>query len=108
MRIDLFIQDVSLGLTHQAWLIEGQFYQYTLKKNLMNQMLKSSIRMLLKFIEKKAHTIYRSLYNYHYTQTQKKKKKNRWTKTQFFEGKKSIYISLLKYQETPLRKTLGV
>ena len=55
--------------------------------------------MLLKFIEKKAHTIYRSLYNYHQTKTQKKKKKK--TKTQFFEGKKSIYISLLKYQETP-------
>ena len=59
MQIDLFIQDDNLGLTHQACLIEGQFYQYTLKKHLMNQMLKSSIHMLLKFIEKKAHTIYR-------------------------------------------------
>ena len=59
MQIDLCIQDDNLGLTHQACLSEGQFYQYTLKKNLMNQMLKSSIHMLLKFIEKKAHTIYR-------------------------------------------------
>ena len=35
------------------------------KQTLMNQTLKSSIHMLLKFIEKKAHTTYRSLYSHH-------------------------------------------
>ena len=37
-----------------------------------------------------------------------KKKKNHLTKTQFTIGKKSIRISLLKYQETHSTKKLGV